>query len=82
VIDLEGAQTSLLLAFDAGAWLDRVDLAGAVPNADDAIVIEPGQEDARLRTFETNLRTSLRLFADGDADGMLSADEAGDPLAQ
>jgi hypothetical protein len=82
VIDLEGAQTSLLLAFDVAAWLDRVDLAGAVPNADDAIVIEPGQEDARLRTFETNLRTSLRLFADGDADGMLSADEAGDPLAQ
>jgi hypothetical protein len=76
------AGDALFLAFDAGAWLNGVDLASATPNADGEVVIEPGGEMALLTTFETNLRRSLALFKDGNADGMLADDETETPLAE
>lgn len=79
---VEDAQHALFLAFDAGAWLDGVGLDSATPNADGQIIIEPGTEDARLRTFETNLKRSLALFKDGNSDGALAPSEASDPLAE
>jgi hypothetical protein len=79
---VEDAQQALFLAFDAAAWLEGVSLDTAMPNAAGQIVIEPGSEDARLRTFETNLRRSLALFKDGNSDGALAPSEADDPLAE
>lgn len=79
---LEDAQNALFLAFDAAAWLEGVGIEAATPNAQGQIVIEPGSEDARLRTFEANLKRSLSLFKDRNADGALSPNEASTPLAE
>ncbi len=79
---VEEAQHALFLAFDAAAWLEGVGIETATPNAQGQIVIEPGTEDGRLRTFETNLKRSLALFKDGDADGALAPSEASAPLAE
>jgi hypothetical protein len=70
----------VFLAFDAGAWLEGVDLAAAEPNGDGTVLVElPGEP--LLRTFETNLRSSLSLFKDADKNGALDHDEAEAPLA-
>jgi hypothetical protein len=79
---IDDAQNALFLAFDAAAWLQGVDLETATPNAEGEIIIEPGTEGARLRTFETNLKRSLALFKDGNSDGALAPSEASDPLAE
>lgn len=78
---IEDAHHALFLAFDAAAWLEGVGIETATPNAQGEIVIEPGTEDARLRTFETNVKRSLSLFKDGDADGALTPSEATDAIA-
>ena len=78
---IEDAQHALFLAFDAAAWLEGVGVETATPNAQGQILIEPGTEDARLRTFETNLKRSLSLFKDGNADGALAPSEATDAIA-
>jgi hypothetical protein len=78
---IEEAHHALFLAFDAAAWLEGVGVETATPNAQGQIVIEPGTEDARLRRFETNLRRSLSLFKDGNADGTLAPSEATDAIA-
>lgn len=70
----------VFLAFDAGAWLNGVDLAAAEPDAAGKVLVElPG--DPRLRTFESNMRSSLSLFKDADKNGALDRGEAGAPLA-
>lgn len=79
---VEDAHNALFLAFDAAAWLEGVGIESATPNAAGEILIEPGSDDARLRTFETNLKRSLALFKDGDRDGALEASEADEPLAE
>jgi len=79
---VEDAHHALFLAFDAAAWLEGVGIETATPNAQGQIVIEPGTEDARLRTFETNLKRSLSLFKDGNADGALAPSETTDALAE
>lgn len=78
---IEDAQQALFLAFDAAAWLEGVGIETATPNAQGEIVIEPGTEDARLRTFETNVKRSLSLFKDGNADGTLAPSETTEPIA-
>jgi len=79
---VEDAQNELFLAFDAGTWLAGIDLTSLTPNADDEIIIEPGLEAAALRVFETNVKRSLALFKDVNADGELSADETASTLAE
>jgi hypothetical protein len=78
---VEDAENALFLAFDAAAWLEGVGIETATPNAQGQIVIEPGSDDARLRTFETNLKRSLALFKDGNADGTLTPSEATNAIA-
>jgi hypothetical protein len=80
--NVDDAENALFLAFDAGAWLEGVGVEAATPNAQGEIVIEPGAEDARLRTFETNLKRSLALFKDSNRDGALAPSEASDPVAE
>jgi hypothetical protein len=71
----------VFLAFDAGAWLDGVDLAGAEPDAEGKVLVEtPGEP--LLRTFETNVRSSLSLFKDADKNGALDQAELSAPLAE
>lgn len=81
VFRAEDADNALFLAFDAGAWLAGIELASATPNAQGEIIIEPGFEMQRLTVFESNVKRALALFKDGNADGRLAADEAGEPLA-
>jgi hypothetical protein len=70
----------VFLAFDAGAWLAGVDLAASAPDADGRVLVEtPGEP--LLRTFETNVRSSLSLFKDADKNGALDRDEVATPLA-
>jgi len=70
----EGSR-SMIMAFDAGAWLHGIDLASAVPNAQGEVLIDQGSERALLATFEANLADSLALFRDVDADGALDASD-------
>jgi hypothetical protein len=78
---IDDERSPLILAFDAGRWLAGIDLGAVAPNADGEIVIDASNEQALLGQFETNLRTSLALFRDGNANGRLEQSEADEPLA-
>ena len=78
---LERASRAMILSLDVAAWLDGVDLDGAVPDASGTVVIDEAHDRARLAAFEDNLAASLRLYRDLDEDGTLDDRELSQELA-
>lgn len=64
----------LFIAFEIGRWVDALDLATLGP---DPIVVDEDDNPDRLAAFDDAVKDSIRLLRDGDEDGEIDAEEAG-----
>jgi hypothetical protein len=69
-------QLPLLLGFDVGVWFSGVDVHGAHAGADGVARLDATLNADLLAAFDARTSLSVALYADPNADGVLSASEA------
>lgn len=70
VIDADSP--AVFLGFDVAVWLGDIDLAGALPGGDGAVVIDATTDPTRAAAFDDDVGRGIQLYRDVDRDGTVS----------